>query len=85
MVAANAKYHGDTCPPRPAARKPITIGGDPATLLEYDCGILINLAVTVHNGVGYQFLLRDPAIHASTDPTDQKAFLELLESVEFPD
>lgn len=85
LVAANAKYHGDTCPPRPAARKPITIGGDPATLLEYDCGILINLAATVHKGVGYQFLLRDPSVHASTDAADQKSFFELLHSVKFPD
>jgi hypothetical protein len=85
LVAANAKYHGDTCPARPAARKPITIGGDPATLLEYDCGILINLAVTVHKGVGYEFLLRDPAIHASSDPSDQESFLALLHSVKFPE
>jgi len=85
LIAATAKYHGNTCPPRPAARKPITIGGEPATLIEYDCGILINNAVTVHKGVGYQFLLRDPAVHASTDASDQKSFLELLQSVKFPE
>jgi hypothetical protein len=85
LIAATAKYHGDTCPSEPAARKPITIGGEPAMLLEYDCGILINNAVTVHKGVGYQFLLRDPAIHASTDPSDQRTFFELLQSVTFPD
>ena len=85
LVAATTKYHGNTCPPRPAARKPITIGGDPSILVEYDCGIRINNAVTVHKGVGYQFLLRDPAVHASTDPADQKSFFELLQSVKFPE
>ena len=60
-------------PAQAGGPKPITIGGDPATLLEYDCGILINLAATVHKGVGYQFLLRDPAVHASTDQQIRRA------------
>jgi hypothetical protein len=85
LIAATTKYHGDTCPPRPEAQKRITIGGDPAILLEYNCGILINLAAVVHKGIGYQFLLRDPAVHASTDKSDQEGFLALLESVKFPD
>ena len=83
-VADNAKYHGTTCPPTPDAQDPITIGGEPGVLLAYDCGILINLALAVHDGVGYSFGLRDPTIPAATDPTDAAAFAGLLDTVQFP-
>ena len=83
-VADNAKYHGGTCPPTPETQDPITIGGEPGTLLAYDCGILINLALAVHDGVGYSFGLRDPTIPAATDPTDAAAFAGLLDTVQFP-
>ena len=63
----------------------ITIGGDPGTLLAFDCGILINNAIAVHDGVAYLFGFRDPAVHAATDPTDRATFVMLLESVRFPD
>ena len=84
LIAATVQFHSDTCPPTPEAQDPITIGGDPGMLVAWNCGILINIAVTVHNGVGYQFLWRDPAVHAATDPTDRAAFLAMLESVQFP-
>ena len=83
-VADNAKYHGTTCPPTPEAQDPIMIGGEPGVLLAYDCGILINLALSVHNGVGYSFGLRDPTIPAATDPADAAIFAALLDSVQFP-
>jgi hypothetical protein len=84
-ITANATDHGDTCPPVPASQEPIKIGSEPGALLSYDCGILINLGVTVHDGVAYMFGFRDPAIHAATDPVDRADFLALLESVKFPD
>jgi hypothetical protein len=84
-ITANATDHGDTCPPVPDSQEPIKIGSEPAALLSYDCGILINVAVTVHDDVAYMFGFRDPAIHAATDPADRAAFLALLESVKFPD
>ena len=84
-IAANAKEHSDTCPPVPNVKDPIKIGSEPGTFMAYDCGILINVAVAVHNGKGYVFGFRDPAVHAATDPTDRAAFLELLQSVQFPD
>jgi hypothetical protein len=84
LIAATVQYHSDTCPPTPEAQDPITIGGDPGMLVAWNCGILINIAVTVHNGVGYQFLWRDPAVHAAIDPTDRAAFLAMLETVQFP-
>ncbi|HEX2755679.1 MAG TPA: hypothetical protein VHM48_09460 [Candidatus Limnocylindrales bacterium] len=84
-VDATAKYHGDTCTAPPEAVDPIMIGSEPATLLSFNCGILINGAVTVHKGIGYQFGFRDPSVQAATDPADRMTFLELLRSVQFPD
>ena len=46
--------------------------------------VLINIALVVHDGIGYSFGMRDPAVHAATDPTDRAALLKLLKSVEFP-
>jgi hypothetical protein len=85
MIATNARDHGDTCPAKPEKTVPITVGGGPGTLLAYNCGILINLAAAVHNGVGYQFGFRDPAVHAATDPKDESTFLAILASMQFPD
>jgi hypothetical protein len=84
-VAANAAEHGDTCPPVPEFQDPIEIGGEPGVLLGFDCGILINTAITVHDGVAYVFGFRDPAVHAATSPADRATFLGLLGSVTFPE
>jgi len=84
-ITGTLKDHGEDCPPRPAAQRPIQIGGQPGTLLEWDCGLLINQAVAVHNGVGYFFGLRDPSVHAASDARDRKLFLRLLDSVQFAD
>jgi hypothetical protein len=83
-IAATATAASATCPAAPELQDPIDIGGEPGTLLSWDCGILINIAVTVHNGTGYLFGFRDPAVHAATDPADRATFLELLRSVGFP-
>ena len=61
------------------------MGGQPGVLLAYNCGILINIAATVHHGVGYWFAFRDPAVAAATDPADHAAFMDILRSVQFPD
>lgn len=84
-IAANAAGHSNTCPLVPDVQDPIKVGGEAGTLLAYDCGILINLAVTVHDGIGYLFGFRDVAVHAASDPADRAALLELLKSVHFPD
>ena len=84
VIARNVKFHGDTCPPTPDKTEPTTIGGDPATFIAWNCGILINIAVTVHDGVGYMFGMRDVDVHAATDPTDRATLLAMLKSVEFP-
>jgi hypothetical protein len=83
-IAANTADHGDTCPAVPESKDPIKVGGESGMLLAWNCGILINIAVAVHDGIGYSFGMRDPAVHAATDPTDRAAFLKLLKSVDFP-
>jgi hypothetical protein len=84
LIAWTAKYHGDTCPATPESQTPIKIGSEAGVLVAWNCGILINNALAVHNGIGYQFLFRDPTVHAATDPADQATFLAMLESVTFP-
>jgi hypothetical protein len=66
-------------------RQRINVGSDQGVLLAYNCGILINLAAAVHNGVGYQFGFRDPTVNAATDPADEATFLAILESTQLPD
>jgi len=84
-IEGTVEDHGDTCPATPDAQDPIEIGGQPGMLLAWNCGILINQAVTVESGIGYLFGFRDPSVHAATDTADRKLFLELLRSVQFTD
>jgi hypothetical protein len=82
-IATNFRIHGDTCPQGPDSVEPVTIGGQPGTLVAWNCGILINTAFTVANGYGYRFVFRDPTIQAATDPADKATFTTMLGSVAF--
>lgn len=84
-IAAAYEVHKDTCPNanHPDSVESITIGGEPGELESIDCGMLINIAYTVHNGQGYRFTFRDPAVHAATDSADKATFLAMLASVQF--
>jgi hypothetical protein len=84
-IAATYTVHKDTCPAaqHPDSVESITIGGEPGELESINCGILINVAYTVHAGQGYRLTFRDPAIHAATDPTDKATFLAMLASFQF--
>jgi len=84
LVAWTHRTHGDTCPAKPSTRTPISIGGQQGVLLAYNCGILINIAATVHHGVGYHFVFKDDGVFDSTDPADRATFLQMLNSVQFP-
>ena len=64
VVSDNFKFHGSTCPAKPESVEPIEIGGEPGALIAWNCGILINVAATVHGGTGYHFVFRDPAVAA---------------------
>jgi hypothetical protein len=82
-IAENFRIHGDTCPQTPDSVVPVTIGGQPGTLVAWNCGILINSAYTVVNGYGHIFTFRDPFTQAATDPTDHATFASMLGSVVF--
>lgn len=82
---ANAAAHSATCPPVPESQDPVQVGAEPGVLLAFNCGIMINTAIAIHDGVAYVFGFRDPAVHAATSPEDRRTFLDLLESVKFPD
>ena len=84
LIAWTAHYH-EFCPQRPNRRTGVSIGGQRGVLLAYDCGILVNIAVTVHRGVGYVFTFVDRGVAAATDPTDHATFLKILRSVRFAD
>jgi hypothetical protein len=82
-IAGTYADHSDTCPATPEVQEPIEIGGEVGTFLAWDCGILINQAVIVHDGIGITFGLRDPGIHAATDPGDRATLEQILDSVRF--
>jgi hypothetical protein len=84
-IAITYEVHKDTCPgaEHPESVESITVGGEPGELVSINCGILINLAFTVHDGQGYRFTFRDPAVRAATDPIDKATFIAMLESVQF--
>jgi hypothetical protein len=84
-IAANARDHSDTCPvAEPEINEPLQIGGQPWVLLGWNCGAVINQALTLRNGVAYVFTFRDLGVRAATDPVDRALFLSILDSVELP-
>lgn len=83
-ISWTSSFHEDSCPAQPNSRSPITVGGQPGMLLAYDCGVLINHALTVNHGVGYWFVFKDDAVQAPTDPGDHATFMHILKSVRFP-
>ena len=85
-IAATARDHSDTCPvAEPEINEPLQIGGQPWVLLGWNCGALINTAVTVRAGVAYAFTFRDLAVVAASDADDRAIFEDLLSSVTLPD
>jgi len=84
-IKATVEDHADTCPANPVAEDSIQIGGQPGTLLAWNCGVLVNQAVTVQHGVGFFFGFLDQSVHAAADAADRKLFLKLLSSVQFAD
>jgi hypothetical protein len=83
-IEANFADRGDACPAAPAVQKPIEIGGVDGTLVDWDCGFLFNLAITVRGGLAYQFGFQDDAVDAASDQPDDEMFAGLLGSVRFP-
>jgi hypothetical protein len=84
-IAANARDHSDTCPSNALQlNQPTTIGGEAGVLLGLNCGARIDQAITVHDGVGYAFTIRDTAFSSTLDPTDFASVQSMLDSLIFP-
>ena len=84
-IAANGRDHADTCPvAEPEFTEPLPIGAQQWVLVGWNCGAVINMAITVRNGVAYAFTFRDLAVDAASDPADRALFLSILETVELP-
>jgi hypothetical protein len=83
-ISWTVRDHGDTCPATaPEVTEPITFGGVKARFLAWNCGILINQVVAVHDGKAYTMVLRDPGVHAAMDADDHAVLQQLLSSVIF--
>ena len=80
----NTDLHGDYCPRRPTMRTRVLVGHQPGVLLAYNCGILVNTAVTVHRGVEYWFSFVDHGVAAASDPADHAMFMRILSSIQLP-
>ncbi len=84
-IAANARDHSDTCPSNALQlNQPMTIGGEPGVLLGLNCGARIDQVITVHDGVGYAFTIRDSAFGSTLDPADFASVQSMLDSLVFP-
>ncbi len=81
---ATARDHGDTCLAPPEVNEPIQIGGEPGVLLAWGCGILINQAVIVHDGIGFTLAVRDPGVQAAIDAVHRALIADLMNSVTLP-
>jgi len=85
-IAATHRDHADTCPVvEPELREPLQINGQSWVLLGWNCGALINEALTLRGGIAYVFVFRDLAIRAATDPADRALFDSVLDSVVLPE
>jgi len=85
QIAAIARDHSDTCPSNALQlNQPTTIGGQSGVLLSLNCGARINLVLTVRDGRGYAFTIRDKAFSSTLDPGDFANVQSMLDSVIFP-
>jgi hypothetical protein len=84
-IAANARDHSDTCPPDAfQVKEPFRIGDQPWVFLGWNCGALINEAITIRGGIAFAIVFRDLAVEAATDPADRAIFQSMLDAVELP-
>ena len=84
-IAATARAHADTCPEDAfESTDGVEIRGQPWIILGWNCGALINEAITLREGLAYAFVLRDLGVQAAADPTDRALFLSILDTVQLP-
>ena len=75
-----------SCPKVPQSNRAITIGGAPARVLDTQCpagsGFLVEIAVTVHHGIGFAIGSQNPTGITPTDqPADRAAFRKFLAGI----
>jgi hypothetical protein len=75
-----------SCPKVPQTNRAITIGGAPARLLDTQCpahsGFLVEIAVTIHHGIGFVIGSQNPSGMVPTDqPADRAAFGKFLAGI----
>jgi len=68
---------------QPDTTEQTKVGSEPGALIAWNCGILVNLAVTLRNGTGCEFVFRDPGVHQATDANDRATFDKSLGGVSF--
>jgi hypothetical protein len=78
-----------SCPVVPQSNRAITIGGAPARLLDTQCpagsGFLVEIAVTIHHGIGFVFGSQNPSGEVPTDQrADRAAFRNFLAGIRLP-
>jgi len=84
-IAATHRDHADTCPViAPDIEEPLDIHGQSWRLLGWNCGALINEAMTLRGGTAFVFVFRDLAVRSASDPTDRALFESILESIALP-
>lgn len=71
------------CPRKPERNEPISVGGEPARLLTMHCGILVLIALTIHNGSAVTFAFQDPFAYLNADASDRAEFLRFLGGIRF--
>ena len=80
---ASAAAH--PCPATPQTDQAITIGGEPARLLNMQCppgsGFLVELAVTIHDGTAYVFASQNPT-GSGSHSADRAAFRKFLAGIQ---
>jgi hypothetical protein len=85
QIAASERDHSDTCPSNAVQlNQPTTISGQPGVLLGLNCGARIDQVITVHDGVGYAFTIRDAAFSPTLDPADFATAQSMLDALSFP-
>jgi hypothetical protein len=84
-ITATHRDHADTCPViAPDIHEPLDIHGQSWRLLGWNCGALVNEAVTLRGDTAYVVVFRDLAVRSASDPTDRALFESMLESIVLP-
>jgi hypothetical protein len=84
-IRASAASH--SCPATPQTDQAITIGGEPARLLNVQCppgsGFLVEIATTIHRGTAYVFASQNPLGSVADHSADRAAFRNFLAGIRF--